>query len=302
MRTLKFVTAALVALLLVAPTVHAQQPQVVIGSVDNVAGFSGAVNGTGSAACILVKYRGATVGKPTVEVAAGGDMTLKIAGVADTTTGSASNGIFDLSTPAAADDTWGEVVTKINTQGSNWAAALVSCLASDLTDNTADTLSATDASAPGGVPVLRDATVASASAVFTAQVALLPEDAAANIRFFLSGGPVGAPSGSTKVNPNPFANYQTFVQHIREKITSSGTVALFEVLGVKRTYDSTGKVSEVVRTLYAQTGGATTVEVTLNFHPGPIASAKGETIVVRQSTGTALTVLSINGSGYIVRR
>lgn len=277
----------------------AQQPIAFFASVD---ASSGSVSAVSTGTCILVKYRGATVGKPTVEAAAGGDITLKIAGVADVTTGSAADGIFDLSTPAAADDTWGEVVSKINTQGSNWVAVLVNCLASDLTDNTALTLSATDASAPKGVAILKDDTVASASAVFSAQVALTPPGGATDIRYFLSGGPVGNPSGSTKVNANPFANFQTFVQNVREKITSSGTVALFEVLGVTRTYDGNGKVSETVRSIYSVTGGATTVETAKDFNSGPLVGAKGEMIVVRQRTATDLTVLQVAGNGYTVRR
>jgi hypothetical protein len=265
------------------------------------------INGVGasvtSVACVLVKYRGTTAGKPTVEASAGGDLTFKVAGVADATTGSPNlDGVYDLSTPAAAVDTVGELVNVINTTGSNWVAVLGSCLASDLTDNAILTLSATDASTPKGVALIRDATVASASAVFTAQIALVPAEAVDNIQFHLSGSAIGTPSGSNKVNPNPFEGWQTFVQHIREKITSSGTVAQFEVLGVTRTYDSLGKVTEVVRVLYTQLGGATTVEAYQNFHAGPILTAPGERVVLRQSTGTALTVLSINGNGYMVRK
>jgi hypothetical protein len=150
--------------------------------------------------------------------------------------------------------------------------------------------------------VLKDDTVASATSIFSAQVAMLPPGAATDIRFFLSGGNVGATTGSTKVNSNPFANIQTFVQNIREKITSAGTIALFEVLGVTRTYDTTGKVSEVVRPIYGVTGAATTVELPKDFNSGPLVSAKGETIVVRQRTGTGLTAVDIAGNGYAVRR
>lgn len=303
MRSLKIVAVAiaLVALAL-APSASAQQPQVFYTEATSLAGTATAVNGsTAAASCMIIKYRGTTAGLPDVAVAAGGDMTLRIATVADTTTGSASNGIFDLSTPAAADDTMGELVNRINTQGSNWVAVLTGCLASDFTDNTIDTLSATDASKPGGVTLYRDAVVASATSTFSAQVALLPEDAATNIRFFLSGGPVGATTGSTKVNPNPLNRYQTFVQNVREKITSTGTIGLFEILGVKRTYDGLGKVSETVRTIWSETGAATTVEKAKDFNSGPIVSAPGELIVVRQRTGTDLTVNSIQGNAYAIR-
>lgn len=299
MRSLKLVVASVLALALAVPMpLAAQQPVVFYQTVDSVAGFASAT--TGDTSCVLTKYVGTTVGKPTVEVAAGGDVTFKIAGAADTTTGSPLlNGVFDLSTPAAAVDTMGEFVSLVNTTGSNWRAVLVSCLAADLTDNAIDTLAVTDASGPKGAALFRDAAVASAAATFSAQVALLPTDAASNIAFFLntSVGPTGA-----KVNKNSFAKHQTFVQHIREKITSLGTIGLFAVLAVKREYDSNGNVTDTVRTLYSETGAATTVEKTLNFHNGPVATAIGELVVVRQRTGTDLTVLSLNGSGYAVVR
>ena len=303
MRKLSVILTALaVAFGFVGPAMA--QPVFFYPTLDPVAGFSGGV--TASTPCVLTKYVGSTVGKPTVEVAAGGDVTFKIAAVADATTGSPTlNGVFDLSTPAAAVDTMGEFVQLVNSTGGNWRAVLVSCLAADLTDNTVDTLTATDASTPSGVALFRDSTVASASAIFSAQVALVPTDASTNIRFWLSGAPVGNTTGSSKVNENPFDGLQTFIQHIREKITSSGTVALFEVLGVQRKYaggTSGGAViSETVRTLYAETGAATTVEKTLNFHNGPIVTAPGELVIVRQRTGTALTVESINGSGYTTK-
>lgn len=303
MKTTRNVLALAAVLLLLPALVAAQPPAVVFPAgppVSIAASDSGAVDVT---TCVLVKYRGATTGKPTVEVAAGGDVTFKIAGAADTTIGSPNlDGVFDLSTPAAAVDTVGEFVNLVNTTGANWRAVLVSCLAADLTDNALDDVAATDASGPKGVALTREATSASATSVFSAQAALLPDDAETNIAFFLSGLPIGGPSGSSKINPNPFANYQAFVQHIREKITSSGTVALNEVLAVKREYDSNGKVSETVRVLFSVTGAATTVEAVYNFHNGPLVAAPGELIIVRQRTATDLTAIQIAGSGYMVRR
>lgn len=299
---LKPLALALVAILALTPIASAQQPQVFYTEVTSLAGTATAVNGSTSAAsCMIIKYRGTTVGKPDVTVAAGGDLTLRIAAVADVSTGTAVNGIFDLSTPAAADDTMGELVNRINTQGTNWVAVLTGCLASDFTDNTIDTLAATDAAAPGGVVLFKDAVVASATTTFSAQVALYPADGATNIQFHLSGGAVGTPTGSTKVNPNPLNRYQTFVQNVREKITSTGTIGLFEILGVKRTYDQNGKVAEVVRTIWSETGAATTVEKAKDFNSGPIVSNPGELIVIRQRTGTDLTVNSIQGNAYAVR-
>ena len=282
----------------------AQQPQVFYSDVTSIAGFATAANGSASASsCAIIKYVGTTTGKPDVAVAAGGDMTLRVAGVADATTGSPTlNGVFDLSTPAAAVDTMGELVNLVNTTGSNWKMVLTGCLASDLTDNTIDTLSVIDAAGPNGVVLFKDAVVASATSIFSTQVALLPEDAASNFRFFTSGSPIGNTTGSNKINANPFARYQPFVQNIREKITSTGTIALFEVLGVKRTYDGNGKVSETVRTIWSETGAATTVEKAKDFNSGPILGAIGEMIIVRQRTGTDLTATSTGGTGFMIRR
>jgi hypothetical protein len=304
MRTLRsafaLALAAILALIPVAP-VAAQQPIVFFRNVDAVSGQASAT--VDDTPCVLVKYVGSTTGKPTVEVAAGGDLTFKIAGSADTTTGSPSlDGIFDLSTPAAAVDTYGEFVNLVNTTGSNWRAVLVACLASDLTNNTLDDIAATDASNPKGVALTREATSASATSVFSAQVAALPPGVATDIRFFLSGSPVGNTTGSAKVNPNPFGNYQTFIQNIREKITSAGTVALFEVLGVTRTYDSSGKVTETVRPVWAETGAATTVEKAKDFNSGPLVMAKGELVIVRQRTATDLTAINLGVNGYTVRQ
>lgn len=299
----RFLRSALVALLIAASVTPAvaQQPVVFYRNVDSVAGSASAT--VDDTPCVLVKYVGSTTGKPTVEVAAGGDLTFKIAGAADTTTGSPTlNGVFDLSTPAAAVDTVGEFVSLVNTTGSNWRAVLVSCLASDLTDNTLDDIAATDASNPKGVALTREATSASATSTFSAQVALLPGDSATDIRFFLSGSPVGNTTGSAKVNSNPFANYQTFVQNIREKITSTGTIGLFAVLGVTRTYDSSGKVTETVRQLWSETGAATTVEKAKDFNSGPLVAARGELVIVRQRTGTDLTAIQLQGNGYTVRQ
>jgi hypothetical protein len=293
--------ALVAALSLVGLPAYAQQPVVFFRNVDSVAGFASAT--VDDTTCVLVKYVGSATGKPTVEVAAGGDLTFKIAAVADATTGSPNlDGIYDLSAPAAAVDTYGEFVNLVNTTGSNWRAVLVSCLASDLTNNTLDDIAATEAAGPKGVALTREATSASATSIFSAQVAVLPPGAATDIRFFLSGAPVGATTGSSKVNSNPFANYQTFMQNVREKITSTGTVALFEVLGVARTYDSAGKVSETVRTIWSETGAATTVEKAKDFNSGPLPAARGELVVVRQRTATDLTAISLGANGFSVRQ
>lgn len=105
----------------------------------------------------------------TVEVAAGGDMTLKIGALsseaADTTIGSPNlDGVFDLSTPAAAVNTYGELIDLININP-YWKARLVGVLRSDLTNNTLITLSATQCKNIV-VGLLRDTTVILTATVY----------------------------------------------------------------------------------------------------------------------------------------
>lgn len=299
MRTFKsFIASALATAIALLPTVAlAQQPIVILRDVDSV---SAVASTTTDSVCVLVKYVGTTAGIATVQVAAGGDVTFNLAGAADTTTGSPNlDGIYDLSTPAAAVDTMGEFVNIINRTGSNWRAVLVGCLASDLTNNTLNTLAEIDATSPLGVALYRDAAVASATAIFSAQSLLVPSNAETNIGFWLSTsvGPTGA-----RVNPDPFGNYQVFVQSAREQITSAGTIGLFALLGVRRTYSSTGQVTEVVRTLWSRTGAATTVEQVNDFTSGPIVAGRGEMVIVRQRTDTGLTAVSLGAGGFLVRR
>ncbi len=301
MRKMTRFASAVAALMLLAVPALAQQPVFIPANLQSVAGLSTSV--TAGSVCALIKYVGTTVGKPAVEVQSDGDLELTIAASADTTTGSPNlDGEYDLSTPAAAVDTYGELVNLVNTTGSNWKMVLVSCLATDLTNNTLFTLAVTDAAGPKGVALYRDSTVASATSVFSSQIAAVPDDAAVNMQFWLNSGAPGYPATGKKINANPFANWQAFIQYARENITSSGTVALEEVLAVKRLYDGNGKVSEQVRTLWSETGAATTVEDSNQFHAGPIAAAPGEMIIYRQRTGTALTVESIGVGGYMVHK
>lgn len=105
----------------------------------------------------------------TVEVAAGGDMTLKIgalgAEAVDTTIGSPNlDGVFDLSSPAAAVDTYGELIDLINVNP-YWKARLVGVMRSDLTNNTLITRSAAQCKNVV-VSLLRDTTVILTATVY----------------------------------------------------------------------------------------------------------------------------------------
>jgi hypothetical protein len=288
-RFIASLTALAVAAFITAAPVAAQTSYPPAGS-SPISGASTSISA--QEAAILIKYVGTTTaGIPTVTVAAGGDITLEIAGVADATTGSPTlNGIFDLSTPAAAVDTVGELVTLINTTGSNWRAVLTSGLTGDTTDNTFITL--VEREVPTfGVRLFRDVTVALFSSV-----AILPPLAETEWPFW----GVGADQLRSKPNPNAFAGWQCFLQYASERITSAGTVGVFTVSAVKNTYSATGAVTQTRRILWTPTGGATTVAtntpVGLTF-----VGAPGEFFIVRQETGTDLTVTQVFGTGYMVK-
>lgn len=142
---------------------------------------------------VLVQYTGSNANGGTVTVAAGGDITFSQGAVGSSTvdatmecdgtiaaTGS-RNGIYDLSTPAAACDTLGEVVDLINSQGTNWLAVIVHGLRSDATDNVFITLAETAANSADGLGLLSDGTT-----LFKASRALIPA-AALKLPFYKVG-------------------------------------------------------------------------------------------------------------------
>lgn len=96
---------------------------------------------TSTSIVMRVKWIGAAGSGATLEVLSGGDMVFTTDGTtADTTV--STDGTIDLSTPAASEDTWGEVCDVINASGS-WHAVLVDVLPSASSDNTAITMAET---------------------------------------------------------------------------------------------------------------------------------------------------------------
>lgn len=96
----------------------------------------------------------------TVEVAAGGDMTIKI-GDLGSEAGDANigaSGVIDLSTPAAGFDTFGELADYLNSKKDY--NCMLHAHPDDSTDNTINTLSATQAKYPNKASCLLDGAVA----------------------------------------------------------------------------------------------------------------------------------------------
>jgi len=232
-------TILTLALVILAASAFAQVAQPVSGNV---------ASDTAGSVALLIKYVGTTAGSATtdVAVAAGGDMTFRVAGVASTTINSAAvcgavAGTLDLSTPAGTCDTLGEVVDVINATA-DWRAVLVSALRSDASDNTLTTFAVTAAQKAEGIAVYFDSAVS-----LTTTIALIPETCKTDIRCYMS------PNGS--LLSNPYAGQQTEVRWVAG-FSTFATTGNFQIFSV-RAFNKTGVSSEVVRTMWQEVTGAT---------------------------------------------
>jgi len=249
---------------------------------------SGALSAVSTDVGMWVKYVGTTAftTKPTIAVAAAdADIALTFNGAADTTITGCGGTAGTLDTAQTGCDTLGELCNRINASA-NWACVLESALAGDASANALDTVAASDAvTQPGGLGLKKDTVVA-----LNVVVPLRP--GTTGDWYFQGNAP----------NPNPFAGYFTFIQAIRENVTSGGTVGEFMVIGVTPTVRGAGasKVySEVTRTIWSEPGAATTVEKNLSFINFPLMSTPGEKVLVKISATSTLTAPKLNAVGVM---
>ena len=252
---------------------------------------------------ILVQYNGSNANGGTVTVAAGGDITFSQGAVGSSAvdatmecdgsiaaSGSRS-GIYDLSTPAAACDTLGEVVDLINSQGTNWLAVIVHGLRSDATDNVFITLSETAANSVDGLGLLSDGTT-----LFKATRAIVPA-AALKMPFYKTGNG-GRTVRTLKVNP--FEGSTALAYSITATSTYGSGTSSHELscVAVKQSILSTGG-SETVTT-YSKAAGATTVENTWtpNQYFG-VACPVGQKMIARTANSAAMTASTLYVAGHV---
>jgi len=230
---------------------------------------------TAGCVAMLLKYVG-TENSATVAVAAGGDMTFEVSAAADTTVN--TTGSIDLSTPAAAVDTYGELVDIINASA-NWTAVLVDVLRSDLTDNTLYTQTTVQCTKAEGVPLYLDSAVA---ASYHAGRALLPTGMQTDIRPWIS-------RKSGKPLENPFAGQQIDVRWV-EGYSTFATTGTFNIYSVKPSNRKTGG-AETVTTLWTESTGASTVNKQLTqFQYFGLLGRVNEKVIVRiTDTGASST-------------
>lgn len=290
------VAVAAAALLAVGP-VFAELPFTGYVSRGPIAGTSTVLD---TDVALYVQYVGSATTKPTVEVSAAGLITFKVAGVADPSVAcpeADDDGIIDVA--QAACNTMIEVVNAINQGNSNWRAVLASSLGTDTSNDALATLSATDTNLRIGAPLFYDSNFAGSAPVVTALVApVYPGGPADGSWFFL--GPGGG------LNTNPFRGVTSFLSGVSEKKTSGGTIADTQIFGVFREYRGSAATGydlfEVIRTVWSQTGAATTVQGTLDFSNFPLISAPGEAFVVRIGSSTTISAQNLNAVGVFAQK
>jgi hypothetical protein len=279
------VVAALAATTLAVAPALAELPFTGYRAIGPVAGTSSTASVDNVA--FYVKYVGTASTKPTVEVAANGDITFKVAGVADATVGcpTVGTGIIDVSDTAC--NTYVEVADSINATAA-WRAVIVDALGTDSSNDSIATLSATDTNIrTTGVPLFYDTNFAGSAPTVT--VMLRPPGGTGS--FFWEG---------LTLNPNPFASFTSFLSAVSEKKTSGGTIASTVIFGVKRVYTGTSrKLSETIRTVWSQTGAATATQGTLDVSAFPFVSAQGEVFIARIGSSTTISVQNLNAVGVL---
>lgn len=280
----RFLTLA-AGLVLAATLATPASAQTFFGGLKFVGPASGASSTADDVIALYVKYVGSAAGKPTVEVNAVGDLVFTIAGSADTTLGCpTATGTVDVSN--AACNTFGEVINAINASGSNWRAVPGALLASESSDNTLALLAATDTGVRAGKPIYFD----NANVDITADlvsVVIGPPSLAVDGSFWFAGN---------AINPSPLGSLYTFLAAFSEKKTSGGTIGNTIVYGVKSIFKG-ATYSEVVRTVWSETGGATATENQTDFSAFPLVSQPGERLILRVSSSTSITAQSVVGSG-----
>jgi hypothetical protein len=231
---------------------------------------------TAGSVAMLIKYVGTTAGSATtdVAVAAGGDMSFRVAGVASTTVNTAAGGAvcgavvgtLDLSTPAGTCDTLGEVVDVINSS-SDWRAVLVSGLRSDSSDNTLTTFAVSAAQRAEGIPVYFDSGVS-----LTTSIAMIPESCKTDIRCFMT------PSGQLLSNPHAA---QTTELRWLAGFSTYATTGTFQIFSVK-VLNKAGVSSEVVTTMWSEAAGASgTNKALTQFQYFGLLAKPGEKMICR---------------------
>lgn len=241
----------------------------------------------------IVKYIGPNA-CADIAVAAGGDITFQSgacgAEAADTTlecpVSAPLGGVFDLSTPAAACDTWGEVADLINASGS-WIFIPIGVKRGDSTDNVAITLSETDnVGTKKGVALLKDDTT---SLNTTIMVTDTPTDDATAY--------VTRTTGNTfRFKSNPWEDSVFRLIDWTDTVTTGGATTLTVDCTLNSFDPETGAWTEASRTIWSSATAASTAEFNKTFPF--LECGRGEKMLARVTSTSSHTAATAFASGY----
>jgi hypothetical protein len=301
----KFLTLTLAAALTLplAPLANVDAQNVTSTLYSNPVGTSYALGAVSTDVGILIKYVGTSPAGGVVTVAAAtGDITLETGVVgtatADLTTecpvSGALGGIIDVSDTAC--NTLGEVVDAINASP-NWRAVIVDGLRSDNSVNTLNTLAATSASSPTGIPLLKDTTVA-----LNVSLALVPFAYRSDIRLYLDS------SQPPKFKRNPFKGDQPVLLRANGTFTGTGAdffdyISVIQDAGTCPTAAASTAASiictasEVVANTYTEPGGTTTVNKTYDYSEVGLPGAQDAKGIARLRAATTFTAALFSAAG-----
>lgn len=246
---------------------------------------------------ILVKYVGtSTSGK--VAVAAGGDLTFT-SGVEGSEAAESTfecpvsgglGGVIDVSDSAC--NTLGEVVDTINgsctgCSSTNWRAVIVDGLRSDSSNDTIVTISATAATAAGGLALNTDTDVA-----FTDTLALT------TCRDMTCGYITPRGNSAPALVENPWKGSRSVLwQSIYTSTYGSGTSTfqIFDVCNIKNKVGTNGSETSTQR--YSTAGGATTVAATFDFSTFGFFGSNDCKLLIRLNNSAAAASIAASNFG-----
>jgi len=250
--------------------------------------ISTAVSADDTDVALLIKYVGGTATSADVAVAANGDITLRVTAAVDTAIGcpTAGTGIIDVSD--AACDTMGEVVDRINQQGTNWRAVLLDSMRADSSNDTILTIAATEATVTGGLALRIDTDVA-----FKNSRALVP---CRLIECYINpSGPLPRPG----LHQNPWAGLQSLLYVMNSTSTYASGTSQMQIWSVRATNRGDAG-AEVATQLYGVAAGATTVNKVLDFVGAfglGILGNRDEKMIVRVNNSAAMASVALYAYG-----
>jgi len=282
---IKQVTGALTAVLVVCCGLFIMGATVETMQESKMSGYSFIrhqsedVAGTDANAPIAmrIKWIGTTAtGDASIAIAAGGDITVQgDDGAADTSI--STDGTIDLSTPAAAEDTIGEVCDVFNNDSDgNWQCILVDVVPSESSDNTLATLAET---ATTGLSATYDY---DGNGLFAAEGIAILTDITVTDGFSVGISPASFPDEWIEQNSNllsrrPWPNLYPTVQKWR---------AQFEYAQFQQTWTTVGGAIQLVIAKRPESGGNPNIggdyagmyEEVIWEQPTAVASATAETL------------------------